>query len=97
MPVLHVINHTPPDGGRDMRLQRVCPGDAVLFIEDGCYAAHDGAPSPPTAALAEGVRVFVLEADLRARGIAAAAGVATVDYDGFVDLSAQHNPVISWR
>lgn len=72
------------------------PGDALLLIEDGVYAAT----CPTLAAFAEPaeLRLFALAGDLAARGISARipAFLTPVDYGEFVALSVQHARVVSW-
>ena len=45
------------------------------------------------------MKVYVLGPDLKARGLGGSAlvdGITTVDYDGFVDLAVEYNPVQAW-
>ena len=101
MGVLHLVNRSPGASlALSLCLERAGTGDAVLLLEGGVYAAVKG--SAWASRLAEAMpQVFVhaLAPDLAARGIATEeilAGVALVDYEGFVGLSILHNPVMSW-
>lgn len=102
MSTLHTVNKSPFVQRTLNSCMDICrAGDALLLIEDGVYAAL---PSAPTAkalrALAdEGeVGLFVLEPDLKARGLSDRISdwVSVVDYSGFVRLSTEHKTVQSW-
>lgn len=74
-------------------------GHALLLIEDGVYAATKAGAT--TAGLAEAMKrlkVYALQPDLAARGMAGslAEGVTAVDYAGFVDLVAEHPNNQTW-
>lgn len=102
MTVLHVINRSPL-AHRALAdcLRRVQPGHALLLIEDGVYGAlAGGAAEALLAAPPEGLALYVLEPDLRARGLSGRPrlpGIAAVDYAGFVALAAAHPRCLSWR
>ena len=65
--------------------------DAVLLIEDGVYAARDGA-----AAIS---RCYVLDSDLEARGLTGRVNATceVISWDGFVELVERHQPIVSWN
>lgn len=99
--MLHTVNKSPFEKESlhtCFRLAR--PGSDILLIEDAVYAALAGTR------LEESVRqaaqqhsIFVLAADIEARGIDPAAlipGIGAVDYDGFVDLAVRNDCVQSW-
>jgi tRNA 2-thiouridine synthesizing protein B len=98
--MLHIVNksHMQTSALQScLRLAR--PGHALLLIEDAVYAATTaGAESAGLAAALARFKVYALQPDLEARGIAGklVEGVATVDYGGFVDLVAQHPSNQSW-
>jgi tRNA 2-thiouridine synthesizing protein B len=99
--VLHTVNKSPFEKdslNTCFRLAR--PGSEILLIEDAVYGALAGTRMEKLIRDAlEKYAIFVLEADIEARGIAPAAlipGVATVDYAGFVDLSVRNDCVQSW-
>jgi len=74
-------------------------GHALLLIEDGVYAATTaGAASAGLAGALKRLKVYALQPDLAARGVAGslADGVAAVDYAGFVDLVAEHPNNQTW-
>jgi tRNA 2-thiouridine synthesizing protein B len=96
--MLHTINKSPFSGDTfDTCIRFFQPGDPVLFIEDGVYAVQNGNKfSEVLAGVLQTNPVYALKPDLDARGISElAAGVATVDYEGFVDLVEEHQ-VNSW-
>ncbi|HSB97863.1 MAG TPA: sulfurtransferase complex subunit TusB, partial [Spongiibacteraceae bacterium] len=76
----------------------VCDSQAsILLIEDGVYAAlSDG--EWLARILEKTARVYVLDADVAARGLSAkiAAAFARVDYTGFVQLCCEHPSTHSW-
>jgi tRNA 2-thiouridine synthesizing protein B len=98
--MLHIVNksHMQTSALQScLRLAR--PGHALLLIEDAVYAATTaGAESAGLAAALARFKVYALQPDLEARGIAGklVEGVTTVDYGGFVDLVAQHPTNQSW-
>ena len=102
MGVLHLVNRSPGESqSLALCLERVGAGDAILLLESGVYAVLKNAVFAPK--LAEAMRcvsIHVLTPDLAARGIAREEvldGVVWVDYEGFVELSVTHKPVISWN
>ena len=98
--MLHIVNksHTQTNSLQScLRLAR--PGQAVLLIEDGVYAATTGAAESSGLgdALSQ-LKIYALQPDIDARGMAGKIvdGVTTVDYAGFVDLVAEHPNNQSW-
>jgi tRNA 2-thiouridine synthesizing protein B len=71
----------------------------VLLIEDGVYAAtRAGAAACGLGEATQRLKVYVLQADVEARGMAGRLieGVAAIDYAGFVDLVAEHPRNQTW-
>lgn len=101
MSILHTVNKSPFErSSLESCLKFARSGASVLLIEDGIYAALSGTSVEASVrdAMAE-VKVYVLGPDLKARGFGEArliAGVAVVDYEGFVDLAAEHAKVQAW-
>jgi tRNA 2-thiouridine synthesizing protein B len=96
MKMLHIVNKSPDQTNAlasCLRLAR--PGSALLLIEDGVYAATR--PAAMADAM-KSLKVYVLQPDLAARGVAGRRvdGVTAVDYAGFVDLVAEHSNNQSW-
>ena len=98
--MLHIVNksHTQTNALQScLRLAKA--GSALLLIEDAVYAATQGgaASSGMAEALAK-LKVYALQPDVDARGMAGKLvdGVTAVDYAGFVDLVAEHPNNQSW-
>jgi tRNA 2-thiouridine synthesizing protein B len=99
--MLHIVNKSPFErGALDSCLRYTTDGAGVLLIEDGVYAATRGniAEGKLKDAMGKGIRVYVLQPDLEARGMQGKVmdGVRTVDYGGFVELVTEHNNCQSW-
>jgi len=101
MATLHTVNKSPFEkNALDSCLRFAQTGSAILLIEDAVYAATCGTKCEETLRGAmETHNVYVLDPDLKARGIDAAdiiEGIDRVDYAGFVDLAVEHDTVQSW-
>ena len=101
MGVLHLVNRSPGESlALAQCLERLGASDAVLLLEGGIYAVLKGSLlAPMLADSLKHVAIHALAPDLAARGIATEevlAGVVLVDYEGFVELSILHSPIISW-
>ena len=86
MATLHIVNRPRALASA---LEVAAADDPVLLIEDGVYAALT----------AESRDILVLEDDARARGVAQRlpAGMRLIGYAEFVDLAAEHSPIVSWN
>jgi len=97
--MLHIINKSPlTNCALDSCLLVAQPGD-ILLIEDAVYAATSGNAFEGKIREAMGrFKVYVLQPDLEARGLAdrIIAGVSSVDYGGFVDLTTTNKNCQSW-
>ena len=101
MSTLHTVNKSPFATGTLLSCLNHCKdGDAVLMIEDGVYGGMLGtAVAHEVSARAGLVSIFVLTPDSEARGLSPdrmIEGVSGVDYDGFVDLVAEHDRSQAW-
>jgi tRNA 2-thiouridine synthesizing protein B len=100
MSILHTVNKSPFERTAFAScLAHASPGDAVLLIEDGVYGAVKGGTAGAALAKANGAALYALGPDLAARGLkeeALVEGVRIVDYDGFVDLVAEHDVSQAW-
>ena len=99
--MLNTVNKSPFERNTLDSCLRMAPkGSAILFFEDGVYAAQDGtAVSDKVKAAMGDFTLYVLGPDLRARGIDEGRivdGIEVIDYDGFVDLAVEQGPVQSW-
>ena len=99
--MLHTVNKSPFEKDSLKTCLRLSkPGSAILLIEDGVYGAIKG--NDLESVMNDSMRdrqLFVLGADLKARGIDPEKlmdGVTMVDYRGFVKLAADHDKVQSW-
>ena len=98
--MLHIVNKSPLTSGTlESCLNTLVDGGDVLLIEDAVYAATAGNAfeSKLTAAMGR-CKVNVLMPDLDARGLGdrLMAGVASVDYAGFVGLTVNNKNCQSW-
>ena len=98
--LLHTVNKSPfDDSTLQTCLKFARQGSAVLLIEDGVYAAaRDTAVSRQMQEALKSVQVYALKPDVEARGLQSRVmdGIRLVDYEGFVDLVAEHSAVQSW-
>jgi tRNA 2-thiouridine synthesizing protein B len=98
--MLHIINKSPfQTGSLDTCLRMAQPGNAVLLIEDGIYAATQGSAFDARIRQAcTTLKVYALQPDMDARGVTGKLidGVTLIGYDGFVDLAVEHNTSHSW-
>jgi tRNA 2-thiouridine synthesizing protein B len=96
--MLHTINKSPFENNTfETCIRFLQPGDPILFIEDGVYAAQAGNRfASQLEAIMKNNPVYALKPDLDARGISTVTeGIGTVDYEGFVGLVEEHQ-VSSW-
>ena len=100
MTMLHIVNKSPASSdtlGSCLRFAQ--PGDALLLIEDGIYAATVG--GSVEASLREAgarLQIHALQPDIDARGMSARMmeDITLVDYGGFVDLAAAYHTSHAW-
>lgn len=96
--ILHTVNKSPySSDALESCLRMVSEGDTVLLIEDGVYAALGKGKF--TDKLRRSAATFLaLAADVSARGLEGSLidTIDTVDYAGFVRLTASHQHVVSW-
>lgn len=101
MTTLHTINKSPFTHNTLTSCLQVCSKeDGILLLEDGVMAGLKGAPCAEdiSAAIAKGIKIFALENDVQARGLAEKirADIQITTYNGFVQLSLEHRSVQSW-
>ena len=98
--MLHIVNKSHMQTNALQSCLRLAqPGSALLLIEDAVYAATQaGAATCSMADAMQQLKVYVLQPDVQARGMAGRLlpGVTGVDYAGFVDLVAEHPVNQSW-
>jgi tRNA 2-thiouridine synthesizing protein B len=102
MSMLHIVNKSPFEKtSLNSCLAYAKESAAILLIEDAVYAALDGTAvaGKIKTALGGKRRVYVLEPDVKARGMDIAKiinGIEAVGYGEFVDLSVAYDSVQSW-
>jgi tRNA 2-thiouridine synthesizing protein B len=101
MSMLHTVNKSPFErNALSACLGHALPESAILFIEDGVYAAVRGTTHENEVRQAmDGRKIYVLGPDLLARGMTADQvidGISVVGYDGFVELTEKHDKVQAW-
>ena len=98
--MLHIVNKSHSQSNALQSCLRLAKaGHALLLIEDGVYAAtRGGAATSGIAEAAKQLKVYALQPDVDARGMAGKLvdGVTAVDYAGFVDLVVEHPNTQSW-
>ncbi len=99
--MLHIVNKSPFErAALDSCLRLAKSGSSILLIEDGVYAAlQDSAHTEKMASRMENFSFYVLGPDVSARGLNNSPlikGITIVDYEGFVDLAADHDATQSW-
>jgi tRNA 2-thiouridine synthesizing protein B len=99
--MLHLINKSPFDrNALDSCLRMAKSGGAILLIEDGVYAALANAThAKKIIDRMDDFSFYVLGPDVAARGLSDAPlieGIDVVDYEGFVDMVAEHDATQSW-
>lgn len=94
--VLHTLSTSPSSAAFAECLRLVAPGDALLLLGDGVYAAL--AQTPARAQLdAAGIELYILHPDAAAAGVLSALdGITEVDMDGFVALSERFPRQLAW-
>jgi tRNA 2-thiouridine synthesizing protein B len=96
--MLHTINKSPfSSKSLELFLQFTVDKEPLLFYEDGVYAAQGGTKyESEILELIKTNPVYALQADIKARAIKnLVPGVKVIDYEGFVDLVAEHK-VHNW-
>lgn len=98
--MLHIVNKSPfQTTTLDSCLRMAQPGQALLLIEDGIYAATVGSAAEARVRQAcASLKVYALQPDMDARGVTGKLidGVTLVDYAGFVDLTVEYSTSHSW-
>ena len=93
--ILHTVSKSPfSNQAWQECLYCVNPGDSILLLEDGVYAALQGSKMESS----DHTHLYAIDVDVNARGLQnkLIAGVEIVDYARFVELSTTHQSVVSW-
>jgi len=101
MAMLHTVNKSPFERNTfDSCISMAKSGSSVLLIEDGVIASLKGTSvSDKVSKAMENVTFYVLGPDLNARRMTddqIIDGIKVVDYEGFVDLTVEHENVQAW-
>lgn len=99
--MLHILRHSPhTESCFASCLRTINAGQSLLLIEDGVYGLLPGTASRDALDyLPVTVNLYVLDADLQARGLAlddVPTRAKTVNYAGMVELAIEHSKVVSW-
>jgi len=99
--MLHIINKSPFERNALASCLRLAnAGSSVLLIEDGVYAAMAKAEyAEKITSRMKDLSFYVLGPDVAGRGLGDTPlieGINVVDYEGFVDLVAEHEVAQSW-
>lgn len=99
--MLHTVNKSPFEKTSLSSCLRLAKsGSGILLLEDAVYAALQGTGlSGEIAGRSRDFQFYALGPDLAARGLSKKPvidGVKIIDYEGFVDLVAEHDAVHSW-
>lgn len=98
--ILHTVNKSPLASGCLIACLRfVVPGDAIVLLEDGVYAAGRGVDCGFDYHFENtGPAVYAVSADIDARGLTRRLrdNVGVIDYDEFVSLCTQYDVIKNW-
>lgn len=95
---LHIVSKSPFSNSALAECLRICGAKSVIIlIEDAVNAALANAEWAMQLKSA-GHNVFVLQADIDARGLTTLIepSFTMIDYMGFVQLCCDHTPIVSW-
>jgi tRNA 2-thiouridine synthesizing protein B len=97
---LYTVNKSPFEkNSLEQAIRLSGDGASILLIEDGVYGAMAGTAAEGLVKGASGKKIYALQSDVKARGIAEDRlidGVELVDYAGFVDLVEANDKVQAW-
>lgn len=101
MSILHTINKSPFSHTTLLSCLQICgKSDGILLIEDGVFCGIKGSPymKELSSTVKKGVKVYALAGDVKARGLQEKLhpNINVTDYNGFVQLSIEHQCVQSW-
>ena len=97
--MLHIINKSPLErNSLDSCLRLAEAGSSVLLIEDGVYNATACVHAGIQEKLDSGVKIYVRNQDIKARGIEAQilSGFTPIDDSEWLKLCIAHQPIVSW-
>ncbi|WP_415057060.1 sulfurtransferase complex subunit TusB [Halopseudomonas sp.] len=100
-PIIHILRHSPTSNTSMASCLRVLASkQSVLLIEDAVYALlPESIALSNISLLPDEVRMYVLDADMQARGLALddlPKHIEPINYDRMVEICAQSSKVLSW-
>ncbi len=101
MAILHTVNKSPFErNALEACLRLAKAGSSILLFEDGVIGAMQNTRfSEKIAQAMNDFSFYALGPDINARGLGGDRvidGIQVVDYNGFVDLTTEHDTVQSW-
>lgn len=94
--ILHTLNASPTSAAFRDCLRHIGPGDALLLLGDGVYAAIDGTEACGALRDSEAV-IHLLASHAQAAGVVPQPGwIITVDMAGFVALTERFERQMAW-
>jgi len=94
--ILHTLNASPVSSAFSDCLRVLAPGDALLLMGDGVYAAMADTDAG-VALQASGAGIYVLGPDATAAGVnKLIEGATRVGMDGFVELTERFSRQQAW-
>ncbi|RMO86710.1 DsrH like protein [Pseudomonas syringae pv. philadelphi] len=98
MATLHVLSHSPfTDTRLDSCLRLLGSDDGVLLCGDATYALTSASTQWQSLQdLIGSSQLFALDEDVKARNLPLAAGINSIDYPAFVELSLRFDKVNTW-
>lgn len=99
--MLHMVNKSPFEKTALSSCLRLAEsGSGILLLEDAVYAALQGTSvTDEIAGRSKDFQFYAIGPDLEARGMGdkpVIEGLQKINYEGFVDLVAEHDAVHSW-
>ena len=99
--MLHLVNKSPFEKSSLSSCLRLAEtGSGILLLEDAVYAAlQNTSITEEIVKSSKDLQFYVLGPDLAARGMSEKPiidGFKIINYEGFVDLVAEHDAVNSW-
>lgn len=101
MSTLHTVNKSPYSNSSLSSCIKICSTlDVILLLEDGVFGglASTNESKPLQKLSLSGVKVFAINADVKARGLTdkLLPFIELIDYNSFVQLSIEHHRIQSW-
>jgi sulfur relay protein TusB/DsrH len=97
MPTLFILHKAPSSNHEiEQALELAKSGDGLVFLQDSVLALRsDMGLGKVQKAQRNGVSVFALVYDMKARGVPEISGIRAIDYDDLIELVLQHQRTFS--